>query len=146
MKQKNTYGVTIFIIAIVVGVAGFFGGMQYQKTQSQQNFRQFTAAGGPPGATQRMQRFGNNQNGPVRGEIISLDDTSITIKMQDGSTKIVILSDKTTINKSSTGSKSDLKSGDQVTAFGSSNSDGSITAQMVSLGSGMPQGSMMNQK
>lgn len=74
---------------------------------------------------------------PVNGEIISQDDTSITIKMPDGSSKIVILSDQTKVNKSSEGAKTDLKTGEKVTAFGTQNQDGSITAQSVSIGGGM---------
>ena len=74
---------------------------------------------------------------PVRGQIISADNNSITVKMQDGSSKIVAISDKTTINKSTQGSKTDLTNGQEVTAFGTKNSDGSITAQIVSLGTGI---------
>ena len=38
------------------------------------------------------------------------------------------------INKASTGSKKDLKTGIRVVVFGIENSDGSITAQNISLG------------
>jgi hypothetical protein len=62
-----------------------------------------------------------------------MDDKSITVKLQDGSTKIVILSDTTSFSTSSTGSKSDLKTGDTVAAFGTPNSDGSVTAQNVQI-------------
>ena len=58
----------------------------------------------------------------------------LDVKMQDGSTKIVILSEQTSINKASEGSKEDLKTGEQVTAFGTENSDGSVTAQNISIG------------
>lgn len=127
------------IVALVVGGVGFFGGMQYQKTQAsgpiQGQFRGPNGSGTPGG----FQGRGGNGQGmtPVSGEIISQDDTSITVKMQDGSSKIVILSDDTNINKSSEGSKSDLKTGETVTAFGSTNSDGSITAQNISIGGNM---------
>jgi hypothetical protein len=77
---------------------------------------------------------------PVGGEIISQDDTSVTVKMPDGSSKIVILSENTTINKSSTGSKTDLKTGEQITAFGTQNQDGSVTAQNISIGGMMFRG------
>ena len=40
-------------------------------------------------------------------------------------------------NKSETATKTDLKTGEKVTVFGSSNADGSVTAQMVSLGTTM---------
>lgn len=53
--------------------------------------------------------------------------------MQDGSSKIVLFSDFTTYNKTSEGSKSDLKVGEKIAVFGTDNSDGSVTAQSVQL-------------
>ncbi len=135
--MKNPMIMTV-IVALVVGGAAFFGGMQYQKSQAsgpmQGQFR------GQNGGTQGglLGGSGNRQGMmPVSGEIIGQDDTSITVKMQDGSSKIVILSSETNINKSSEGTKSDLKTGEKVTAFGTTNSDGSITAQSVSIGGNM---------
>ncbi|RJR25751.1 hypothetical protein C4578_00760 [Candidatus Microgenomates bacterium] len=129
--QKNSIVVTI-IVALIVGVAAFYGGMQYQQRQKASfGGRQFTT-GVPNG---QFQARGNLQGiRPINGEIISQDENSITVKMQDGSSKIVILSDQTAINKASTGSKDDLKTGEQVAAFGTENSDGSITAQNISIG------------
>ena len=131
MKQNNL--IITIIVALVVGGASFYGGMQYQKNQNTNNTgeRQFMA-GGQNG--QMGQRRGNFSQGsrPVNGEIVSQDANSITVKMRDGSSKIVILSDQTTINKSSEGTKADLKTGENVTAFGTTNSDGSVTAQNVS--------------
>jgi hypothetical protein len=69
----------------------------------------------------------------VMGEIISQDENSITIKIQDGSTKIVILGDSTTYSKTQSIEKSELSMGKQVRVFGSANSDGSITAQNVQI-------------
>lgn len=133
--MKNPMIMTI-IVSLIVGGVAFFGGMQYQKTQASGSMQgQFRGQNGgqPVGGFQG--RGGNGQGTmPVSGEIISQDDNSMTAKMQDGSTKIVILSDQTAINKSSEGTKSDLKTGEQVTAFGTENSDGSITAQNVSIG------------
>lgn len=127
--QKNSIIITV-IVALVVGAVAFYGGMQYQMRQ-RPNFAGFRS--GQNG--QQFQGRGNFQGArPVNGEIINQDDKSITVKMQDGSTKIVIVSDQTTINKASEGSKSDLKNGERVTAFGTENSDGSITAQNISLG------------
>lgn len=135
--MKNPMIMTI-IVALVVGGAAFFGGMQYQKTQASGPIQgQFRGQSGEQSGG--FQGGSGNRQGmmPVSGEIISQDDTSITVKMQDGSSKIVILSDDTNINKSSEGSKSDLKTGETVTAFGTTNSDGSITAQNVSIGGNM---------
>jgi len=129
--MKNNLILGLIVSLIVGGVVGFFGGMQYQKSQ-RPNFAQGNFVGRENG--QLGQRFGaNGANRPVTGEIISADDKSITVKMQDGSSKIVILSDTTSINKQATGTKDDLKTGTNVAVFGSSNSDGSVTAQSIQL-------------
>lgn len=82
---------------------------------------------------------------PVNGEIISADDKSITVKLPDNSSKIVLLTDTTIINKSAEGAKEDLKTGEKVALFGTENSDGTVTAQNIQLnpafrntGTGMP--------
>lgn len=126
MKNINT----IAIILLFVGLGGgFFGGMQYQKSQRQAG--QFDRQAGNPG---QGRRFGGNGNmRPVAGEILNADDKSITVKMMDGSSKIVLLSDKTQINKATTAVKADLKIGEKVAVFGAENSDGSVTAQSIQL-------------
>jgi hypothetical protein len=139
--MKNNLVVTI-IVAVIVGGISFFGGMQYQKSQVS-NF-----AGVPSQFGQRMigQGFGGSQgrqgSTPMRsggfasGEITSIDNNTITIKTQDGSSKIIIYSDSTKVNKTSDGSKSDLKVGERITAVGTESS-GSITAQDISIGNTM---------
>ena len=107
--MKNKSLIMTVIAVLIVGAVAFYGGMQYQQRQ-RPNFAggQFRSLNG-----QQFQGRGNFQGArPVNGEIISQDDKSITVKMQDGSSKIVILSDQTMINKSSEGSKSDLKTGE----------------------------------
>jgi hypothetical protein len=118
------------IVAVVIAGASFYGGMLYQQSQRRNNFTQF--AGGPNGSA----RGGNGQSQgirPVNGQIISADSQSITVKLRDGSSRIVILSDKTSINKSAPAAKEDLKVGEDVAVFGTQNSDNSVTAQSISL-------------
>ena len=129
--MKTNYLVIIILVIIFAG-AGFFGGMQYQKSQ----VSSFTGGQG----FARNGRLGGsgavgNRSGfrPVAGEIISADEKSITVKLQDDSSKIVLINDKTVINKAQTVSKSDLKVGEKVSVFGSENADGSVTAQNVQL-------------
>ena len=135
--MKNNLTITI-IVAIVVGAGAFYGGMQYQKMQvrSPMQGQLRTENGRQPGNFQGRGGTGQGMQ-PVSGEIISQDDTSITVKLQDGSSKIIILADDTNINITSEGSASDLKTGETVTAFGTTNSDGSVTAQNVSIGGNM---------
>jgi hypothetical protein len=149
---KNQNVIIPVVVAVLVGAAAFFGGMQYQKSQAQTN-GQFSRNGGQGfrmGMGAGMGRFGNGMGGAVIGQIIGSDDKSITVKLQDGSSKIVLLTDSTMISKTQTTSKSDLTQGANVAVFGSPNSDGSVTAQNVQLnpmfrmrpdGSPMPSGS-----
>jgi len=125
---------TTIIVALIVGAVGFFGGQKYESYKISKNPRSFfmQTQGGPNGqGNQNRNRFSGGR--PVVGEIVGMDDKSITVKMADGSTKIVILSDSTTYNKSAEGSKDDLKVGESVGVFGTDNSDGSVTAQNVQL-------------
>jgi len=132
--MKNNNIVIIAVVALIVGAAGFFGGMKYQQSKGGANFsRQFPGGtNNRQGATNNQARLGGNGR-PVTGEILSLDDKSITIKLQDGSSKIVLIPDSAIISKTDQGSKSDLKKGDKVGVFGTDNTDGTITAQNVQL-------------
>lgn len=128
MKNANVLAVVLLLIGLG---GGFFAGMQYQKTKVSASMQ------GGKADTNQGRRFGaNGQNGnnrPIAGEIISSDDKSITVKLQDGSSKIVLISDLTQINKATTATRVDLKTGEKVAVFGNTNSDGSITAQNIQL-------------
>jgi hypothetical protein len=145
MKKNNSVVITI-LVAVIVGALGFFGGMQYTKMQRGGAAGRFGGAGGQFGGAGGG-RFGaggaNGGSRPVVGLIDSLDNNSLTIKMPDGSSKIVILSNSTTVNKQTTGSKDDLKQGENVMVMGTTNSDGSVTATSVSLNPMMRGGTMM---
>lgn len=129
--MKNKSLIITVVACLVVGAAAFFGGMQYQKMQRSQ----FGAAG----ATGRFSRTGTTQAGaaPIRGQIISADSGSITVKMQDGSSKIVILPTNTNIMEATSASQQSLTNGQTVMVIGTTNSDGSVTAQNVQIN---PQG------
>lgn len=116
MKNKNLL-ITILLLVIVSGLA-FVGGMTYQKSKLPAFNRQFAGRAGFR---------------PVNGEIISADGKSITVKLQDGSSKIILLSAKTEINKAAKATNEDLKVGEKVMVVGQENSDGSVTAQNIQL-------------
>ncbi len=123
------------VIVLIIAGGSFYGGMAYAKNNSTVSFRsgssngQLTAGlGNRTGGS-----FGRTNGGFVAGEILSKDATSITVKMQDGSTKIVLVSKSTQVQKSISGTLEDLSIGTNVTVTGSANNDGSVTAQSVQI-------------
>jgi len=158
MSGKKTAIITL-IVAIVVGLASFFGGTAYEKNSlAKQNLlrdpnqpRLSRGTGGQGG--QGMAFAGNRGGGPngnggfVAGQVMSVDDPansgagkSLTIKTQDGSSKIVFFSDSTTVGKSVQGSAGDLSAGEQVMVSGQASADGTLTAQNIQIRpAGQPQ-------
>lgn len=124
--MKNVKTLYVIIAIVLVGVGAFFGGMQYQKSQRTSRNGQLGGQG------QFTNRAGQNGR-PVSGSIISSDSNSITVKLTDGSSKIILFSGTTVVNKQAAGSQADLKTGERVLVIGKENSDGSITADSISL-------------
>ena len=131
----------IIIAVIIAGGASFYAGMHYaqSKTVAPANFANMTPEeqqalrgqfGNGAGGTRGGTRAGNTG---ASGEIISKDTTSITVKLRDGGSKIVFLSGTTPIMKTASGTPADLYVGAQINAMGTTNPDGSITAQTVQI-------------
>ena len=121
------------VALVVIGGGAFYGGMTYAQSKmpmrGQLGNGQFTTQfNGARGA-----RTGGGLGEFTTGVIISKDASSITIKMQDGSTKIVLTSTSTQVMKTTSGTLNDLSDGTNVVVTGSANSDGSMTAQSVQI-------------
>ncbi|HTY39534.1 MAG TPA: DUF5666 domain-containing protein [Candidatus Paceibacterota bacterium] len=126
-------------VAVVALLVGFYGGMQYGQGLSNSAANSSGAGrfgngqyGGQASSTGR--RGGPGGGGLVTGSIISMDSSSITVQMQTGGSKIVLYSPSTQIGKFVTSSDlSGLSVGARVMVQGSTNSDGSVTAQMIQI-------------
>jgi hypothetical protein len=130
---KNNYLLTV-IIVLLVAAGSFFGGMKYQQSKqpSRSDFQAMRGARqggfpstGPQAGTQM-----------IRGEIISHDDASVTVKLADDSSKIILISANTKINKATEASVDDLMVGEQIMVVGQKNSDESISASQIQLNFG----------
>jgi len=132
--MSKKIAVAVYVLsAIILAGGGFFGGVTYQKGKSPVfgNGNRLTAMGTPPsGTVNRNGRPGGSDNS---GEITAKDDKSITIKLSTGSTKIIYYSDSTKVLKSEDGSKDDLSIGATISAMGTSNSDGSVSAENIQI-------------
>lgn len=120
----NKLIITGIVLIIISAGIGFFAGTKVRRNNSSNLYQ--------------LGRFGNLGNErPVRGQIISADKGSITIKLQDGSTKIVIIPGSANILKTEKASDSALKKDETVVVLGSGNPDGSITAQDIQINPGL---------
>jgi len=127
----------LFLVIVIVGVGSFFGGMKYSESKNPfaGNFQKLTdeqraQMAASNGSGLRGNRTGSNF---INGEIIDKDESSITVKIMDGGSKIVFYSDSTQITKTATGTSSDLEIGENVIISGSANDDGSVTAQTIQM-------------
>ncbi len=130
----------IIIAIVVIGGGAFYGGMKYGQS-TRQNFVRQNLGGQQSsivGGARLRQGFGGQ--GFIAGEIISKDDPakdgagkSITVKLPDGSSKIIFYSGSTEISKSVSGTSNDLETGKTITVNGTANSDGSFTAETIQL-------------
>lgn len=127
MSKLSLY---LIIFGVVIAVGSFYAGVSYQASKTPTTPSQFTRG-----------RFnGNNSvarpNGQAffHGEILSLTDGQLTLKLEDNSSKLIFIGERTQYLKSDLGSINDLSQGSSITVIGSANNDGSITAQTIQIG------------
>ena len=116
------------MILILVAVS-FYAGDMYGKRQLARNnpSQQFTGMRGRTGSTGRM------GGGMIVGTVLSKDATTITITLPDGGSKIVFVSTSTPITKSVSGVSSDITTGENIVVTGTTNTDGSVSAQSIQI-------------
>ena len=130
--KKTSLIAAVVVVAIALAGGSFYTGMVYGKGQNSR-IGYFGAAGAN---LQGMRGAKNGANGAalISGSILSKDDSSITMKLpNNGGSKIIFFSDTTQISKFASGTADDLVMGTQVSITGTTNSDGSITAQSIQI-------------
>jgi hypothetical protein len=140
MKMKKWQMYTLAAVVVIgVGVGCLFGGKAWGDSGSSSSIDQLMANGGPglrrgDGSMPAGAPGGRNGGNMVSGSIIAIDADSITVQTTDGSTKIVLLSSSANISLVTSGSTSDLKTGENVVISGTTNTDGTVTATSIRLG------------
>ena len=134
LQDKKTISIHVAIM-LVVALVFFYCGMKYSQSQSpargQFAMGQFNGQGIPGGAAGA--RTARNFGGAINGSIIAVDAQSVTVKDRNGGAKIIFLAASSEITKSVAGTAADLVIGQNIMAMGTPNSDGSITAQTISV-------------
>lgn len=135
MSSKHI--VPVLVGVLIVGGSAFYGGTVYAKKTASAGSRNAMFQGQRPGGVGAGGQFrgpgGANGGGFTAGDVVSKDATSMTIKMRDGSSKIVFFSPSTTVGKIAQGSLEDVMQGTQVTVTGTPNQDGSVVATMIQI-------------
>ena len=129
MNNKTKKILSIVAMAIIIGGGCFFIGYKVGKGGNSfaKNGMDF-----PGGNMQRGDGMTKN-GGMASGEIIAKDDTSVTIKLNNGGSKIVFYSETTDVSKTIEGAAADLEVGKTIMASGITNTDGRITAKTIQL-------------
>jgi hypothetical protein len=133
----NKNGIIGIIIAVVVA-----GGVGYWLGMSSGGASTSAAAGANRGAQFAGRTGGRLGGGGAVGKILSMDSSSITIQLggPNASTtnsgtgsQIILVGSSTQVGKYVVGNTTDLAVGDTVMVNGTSNTDGSLTAQMIQI-------------
>jgi hypothetical protein len=148
-RPRGLSKLTLGLAGALLAVAGFVGGMFVGGNDSSSD----TAAIGQ-GPDQMLREFpdggglnGGGPNGGMRidgdatiGTVESIDGDTITVKTPDGDTVEVSAGDSTDVTITTDGSVSDLHEGDSVVVSGDTADDGSIDADSIREGIGLPTG------
>lgn len=141
-KEDMKKDLPIFIIVLVIiSSATFFIGT---KVSGPKDLRSGFIGGDVPSFDRGSMMSGNagyglqnrktgSLGGMISGEILSKDDSGVTIKLRNGGSKIVFISDSTIISKSVVGTKDDVIVGNDISVVGKTNTDGSIGATTIDI-------------
>ncbi|MFA6099368.1 MAG: hypothetical protein WC750_00640 [Patescibacteria group bacterium] len=134
--MKNSSIIAIAIVCLLLGgAAGYLVTTTFLKPGG--NIRSFNGANLGNG----QGRTGARANGGmIAGELLKKDDGSLSIKLRDGSSKLVLTTSSTETLTMATGTLASLKVGENVIVNGTQNADGSLTANTVQTN---PTGAMM---
>lgn len=124
--KMTKHNVTIALVALVVGFGGgYYIGHGTAPANTTTNPSGFTR-----GASGMR---GGGGGGFLSGTVAKQDSGSITIDTRDGSSHVVLLTPATTVAKSAVGSLSDISVGANIIVIGTTNGDGSISANQIQL-------------
>jgi hypothetical protein len=139
-KQNKSLMIAGVVVAVIlISGTSFFAGAKFGGKGGRGNF----AGRGQFGDGQMMQRGGatgvpgqGNQKSRLNfidGELLSSGAGTMTIKLTDGGSKIILVSSSTQVMKTTAGAISDLQVGNRLMVNGDTNSDGSVTAKTIQL-------------
>jgi hypothetical protein len=127
----------VHIIWALIVVVALVGGVMYGKSTAGAGK---SLAGSFSSSTRGTYagRGGAASGGLVTGTVASITGSSMTVQLANGNSEVVLYSSSTPVTEPTTVSVSKLTVGAMVMVGGSSNSDGSLTATTIQIGTGRP--------
>lgn len=124
----------VHIVWAVVAIIALVGGIFYGKSSTASS----AASARGPYASSTRSGIGRTAagGGLVSGQIISVDVNSMTVSLTNGNSQVVFYSSSTQVMKPTIVPASNLTVGTRVMIGGTSNSDGSLTAQSIQVQTG----------
>ncbi|HEY5220810.1 MAG TPA: hypothetical protein VIJ29_01500 [Candidatus Paceibacterota bacterium] len=117
------------IIAIAALGGGFFWGKAIVPARGS-----FAGAGTFGSSTRRLAGAGGTAAGGLAvGQITTIGSSSITVQLANGNSEVVFYSSSTPVSVPTTVSVNTFKVGTNVMVAGTTNSDGSVTAQTIQV-------------
>lgn len=143
--MQNKKIIVRVIGGLIIMIVSFYGGMVYARkntiatnTSRQGQFNQNGFIGQNGGRMMGQNTRGANGGGFTSGEVLSMDATSMTIKLRDGGSKIVLFSPTSKVEKTVDGTISDVVVGKSVMVTGTTNPDGSVSATSIQMRPALP--------
>ncbi|MFA4999418.1 MAG: hypothetical protein WC519_01690 [Parcubacteria group bacterium] len=139
MNKKLIIPIALILTILVSGGAGFFAGKTYGVNHLSRTAlgkigaaRDMGQNGAPEGGFGNRQ-LGNQQEGMVAGEILSISDGNITVKTANGDSKIILIGEDTKVTKETEADKNELIVGKTVIISGTNGSDNTLTANIIQV-------------
>jgi hypothetical protein len=126
----------VHIVWVVVALIALGGGYFWGKASAVNSLRTSFASGAFGSSTRRFAGGGAAGGGLVAGQIASFGNDSMTIQLANGNSEVVLYSSSTPVTEPTTVSPSVLQVGTNVMVGGTSNSDGSVSAQTIQVRTG----------
>jgi hypothetical protein len=138
-KMKNLKYIIVFVIVVlIVGAGAFYTGMKYAQSKNLRfnNIQNLQ--------NKQFQKRNTNSFQPLNGEVIDIQENTLTLKLSDNTSKIILLDSNTNISKTTKVTKDEIKVGEKIAVFGTKNSDGTLTAINININPSLRAGNMGN--
>lgn len=136
MNKKFNF-INVVLIVVLFSAVFFYLGISYQKTKmptlgaNREAMREAMGRGNLINSDNLANR--GLRGSQIIGEIIKINEDSFTIKLNNGGSSIIYITDETLISQTEKIDKNKLEEGQEVSIFGNTQENQSIIAESVQI-------------